>query len=176
MDAEQPARIGLPPGMSPADLPVESGTHRVERAAPPAFFPAPPGVPVAAEPVGVPETVAAPEPVAAPEREPARWGIVLPGDASRPLGSAVLVGRNPAPHPDYPGAELVVLPDEGKSVSKTHAVITVDGDAAGVRDLASTNGTVVVRAGTTVPAQHPVALQPGDIIQFGSFRVTVTHG
>lgn len=156
MDEEPPARIGLPPGVTPADRPVEPAPHRVERPAPPVFFPAPVVTPAAP----------------APER----WMLVLPGLPPRPLTSTVLVGRNPGPHPGYPDAELVVLPDEGRSVSKTHAVITIDGDALSVRDLTSTNGTAVLRDGAALLARSEVQLRAGDRIEFGSYPVVVTRG
>jgi len=155
--------------MSPADLPVQSSAPRVERAAPPVFFPASPGAPVLAQEGG--DSATAP-----PAPEPARWTLTLPGREPRALRTTVLVGRNPSPNPDYPSAELVALPDEGRSVSKTHAVIVIEADDASVRDLASTNGTAVVRAGTELTADDAVSLQPGDVIRFGSYPVTVGRG
>src|SRR5690606_9242235 len=61
-----------------------------------------------------------------------------------PLTGTALVGRNPAPRAGEPVPErLVAVPDERRSVSKTHLAVGVDGDGAWVRDRGSTNGTVV---------------------------------
>jgi DNA-binding winged helix-turn-helix (wHTH) protein len=69
-----------------------------------------------------------------------------------------LIGRDPR--------SAVWIEDE--SVSRRHALINVDADAATVEDLESTNGTFLNR-GTI---DGPAALQDGDIVRIGSIRLT----
>ena len=60
----------------------------------------------------------------------------------------VLLGRNPARGSAHPDAQLVLLQDPGKTVSKTHARLDFVDGAWGIRDLPSTNGIVLIdRAG-----------------------------
>ena len=61
--------------------------------------------------------------------------------------SAVLLGRNPARGSAHPGAQLVVLHDPDKTVSKTHARLDYFEGIWGIRDLQSTNGTVLIDSG-----------------------------
>lgn len=60
---------------------------------------------------------------------------------------AVLLGRNPARGSAHPGAQLVVLHDPDKTVSKTHARLDYFEGIWGIRDLQSTNGTVLIDGG-----------------------------
>ena len=56
----------------------------------------------------------------------------------------VLLGRNPARGSAHPDAQLVLLQDPGKTVSKTHARLDFVDGAWGIRDLQSTNGIVLI--------------------------------
>ncbi|WP_104135353.1 DUF5684 domain-containing protein [Cryobacterium sp. Y62] len=56
----------------------------------------------------------------------------------------VLLGRNPARGSAHPDAQLVLLQDPGKTVSKTHARLDFVDGAWGIRDLQSTNGIVFI--------------------------------
>ncbi len=59
----------------------------------------------------------------------------------------VLLGRNPSRGRTHPDAQLVVVTDAGKTVSKTHARIElVDGEWS-ITDLHSTNGVILKDAG-----------------------------
>ena len=58
------------------------------------------------------------------------------------------------------------VPLDDPSVSRRHARIVVDGDAVGVEDLKSKNGT---RVGG-VPVSQPVRLAKGDIVVFGAIE------
>jgi DNA-binding winged helix-turn-helix (wHTH) protein len=69
-----------------------------------------------------------------------------------------LIGRDPR--------SGVWLEDE--SVSRRHALISVDGDVANLEDLESTNGTFLNR--DTVDG--PAVLQDGDVVRIGSIRLT----
>ncbi|TFD18723.1 DUF5684 domain-containing protein [Cryobacterium sp. TMS1-13-1] len=56
----------------------------------------------------------------------------------------VLLGRNPTRGSAHPDAQLVLLQDPGKTVSKTHARLDFVDGAWGIRDLQSTNGIVLI--------------------------------
>jgi len=174
-------------------------------AAPIAFRPAPafptPGVapvaPAAPAVTPVPRVDAAPAPaVTAPETAPTPIAASMPtaapasvaatpdipvlvmADGTRhPLGSTVLIGRNPAAVGDWASADLLAVVDPLKSVSKTHAALQVDAGTIRVFDLNSTNGVVVVRAGrgtTVVEPGLPVETHVGDRVRLGDFEISIT--
>lgn len=93
------------------------------------------------------------------------------------LGAFALVGRNPARRDDEPLPDrLVTVPDERRSVSKTHLAVGVDPSGIWVRDRGSTNGTVV-----TLPDGAQVICAPGQrvrvpvgaTVSFGDFWFTI---
>ena len=84
-------------------------------------------------------------------------------------GSVVLIdgptafGRNPVQPPGHPNARLVPVEDPGRSVSKTHAVLTPQPGGVLVEDLHSTNGTSILtdRGHVVVPAEVRLAARVG---------------
>ncbi|WP_157509622.1 DUF5684 domain-containing protein [Leifsonia sp. Root4] len=58
----------------------------------------------------------------------------------------VLLGRNPAPLDEHPDAQLITVRDAGRTVSKTHASVQLQGAAWVITDLNSTNGVYVLDA------------------------------
>jgi pSer/pThr/pTyr-binding forkhead associated (FHA) protein len=94
---------------------------------------------------------------AAPVREAACW-LTLKGRSFALAAGENVIGRDPR--------SAVWLDDE--SVSRRHALISIDSDVARLEDLESTNGTLLNRA----PLELPVALQDGDVVQVGSLRLT----
>jgi hypothetical protein len=99
-------------------------------------------------------------------RRRARWWVQTTMGARVELtGAAAILGRRPAPHPLYPGAQLIALTDDALSVSATHAVLEFVGGEWQVTDLDSTNGVWLIdpvsggetelgaRNRTRVPAQ-----------------------
>lgn len=74
----------------------------------------------------------------------ATWELVPVSGAPIPLSSSVVIlGRRPAGDAAFPQAQLVAVPDEARTVSKTHARLELRDDAWIVTDLASTNGVLV---------------------------------
>lgn len=93
------------------------------------------------------------------------------------VSTFVLLGRNPARREDEPLPErIVTVPDERRSVSKTHLAAGVDRAGVWVRDRGSTNGTVI-----TLPDGAQVICAPGQqvrvpvgaTVSFGDFWFTV---
>lgn len=174
------ALIGLPPGLvGPAALRVQaSRPPRPESAVADdiVFFPVVPGVPV-------PSAAAAESPeetlVGLPRHAAAGWRIVLPDGESVDVVGSVFLGRDPVRAAGWPDAELRAVNDPTTSLSKTHALLEVDGGLLWVHDLDSTNGVFIVEAGReaveVVPGRR--ALVPaGAELEFGEYVVAVLHG
>lgn len=93
------------------------------------------------------------------------------------LTGIALVGRNPARRDDEPLPEhLVVVPDQRRSVSKTHLAVGVDANGTWVRDRGSTNGTVVTLAdGQQIicASGQEVRVPEGATVSFGDYWFTV---
>ncbi|MCI6531927.1 MAG: FHA domain-containing protein [Bifidobacterium animalis] len=107
-----------------------------------------------------------------------RWVILVDGTqlASVEPGTTVEIGRKPLrPLPDD-GKRRVEILDDSRSVSKRHAqlMVALDGRAF-LRDLNSTNGTFVVRAGDELVRLHggvDYPLQSDSVhVQFGDVPV-----
>jgi hypothetical protein len=74
--------------------------------------------------------------------------LLLPegGTPIRLTASSALLGRNPRAAASAPDAQLVTVPDISKTMSKTHALLTLTDGAWLVTDLDSTNGVLLVSA------------------------------
>ena len=93
-------------------------------------------------------------------------------------GGGLLIGRSPAAAPGEHGMALLALPDDGKSVSKTHLALVRSGDALIAVDRGSTNGSRLVRGGidrALVPGEG-VETAAGDVIRFGDRFAEVMIG
>jgi pSer/pThr/pTyr-binding forkhead associated (FHA) protein len=124
----------------------------------------------------------APEPVlgdtklAADTTMSGRTKVAVVLDDGRQLepGAITLVGRDPQPRADEPGAaRLSVL---HPTVSKTHASFRVARDSVHVTDRASTNGTTVIEADGSrrrLRAWTEERVDVGDEVLLGSYRVRV---
>jgi len=178
--------IGLPPGFVPSAPDHTSGTVKRERPERTrsgsddiVFFPAAPGVPVQ------PAPAAAEEPaeddatrVAARHAAPA-WRLVVPGYGPVPVEGTLFLGRNPVATAGHPDARVLAIADEAKSLSKTHAMLELDGDLLWVHDLDSTNGVWVVpvdgEAVEVVPG-HRAPVPAGGDLELGDLVIQVEHG
>lgn len=113
------------------------------------------------------------------QRRGARPTWILVGEDGRRIAvrSTVVVGRDPETG-DHTGALPAAIPDPERSVSKTHAVLTVAGGALRVDDLHSTNGTHVLSHGVESAVQpgQPLEIQPGDTVWFGDRAFVAEHG
>jgi hypothetical protein len=189
--AGAPAPAEEPPAQHPGHYiavpaSVESATHRINRPAPSTGAPDG-GAPAEAAPAdaaladAAPADAAASEetrlaPLAAPDAAHA-WELILPDGSRVRLTGPVLLGRDPAPIPERPDARLLPVRDEGKTVSKTHALVEPAPGGGGilVHDLFSTNGVAIdARGGRTVVTPGGEALAGRDAtIALGSFGIGV---
>lgn len=96
-------------------------------------------------------------------------------------GGTVYVGRRPS-LPRVPASgipQLVTVPSPGREVSSTHLALSAVGGAVVVRDMLSTNGTVVkapgVPARTLLRGESTVAV-PGAVLDLGDGNVIEVLG
>ena len=84
-------------------------------------------------------------------------------------GGGLLIGRSPAAAPGEHGMGLYALPDDAKSVSKTHIALVRSGNALIAVDRASTNGSSLIRGGIerALAPGEGVETADGDTIRFG---------
>jgi len=189
--------ITLPPGIA------DSATHRVANAriVPPpvtpvatsgvasgvdsgneiVFFPVTPGAPVVMPPAAAAtpsEPTALVEETRVSSPRQTMWSVVLPTGQSVPIASAVIIGRDPVANTSWPAATLLPALDPAKSLSKTHALLQIDGDVLWVHDLDSTNGVFVAAPGVDVVQVDPgtrVMVPDGAEVELGEFIVTVVR-
>lgn len=177
----EPARPAPSVDPEPVDPePVEpaetSGTGTADAGSAPAtsFVPRPPPPPppamVPAAPASAPTPVpapaaAAPDPVddagdvdddpttVSPRRVPPAVSATIVASTGQrfQVGGRVLLGRRPSPAAGEEYDAVLVIVDEGKTVSKTHLELSVDRDRIMVTDLGSGNGTVI-----ETPGEQPV--------------------
>lgn len=107
------------------------------------------------------------------------FALELPDGERIQLRGPLLLGRNPAPRPEQPDAELRSLVDPRMSVSKTHTVVVPGRRSLRVTDLHSTNGTTITDASGAVtvclPGEAYVA-DAGSTIGIGEFPIRVVVG
>ncbi|HAQ60059.1 MAG TPA: hypothetical protein DCR63_06730 [Microbacterium sp.] len=78
-------------------------------------------------------------------RRRAVWALVPNPGAPVPLtAEIVIIGRRPHREPEDGDAQLIVIPDETRTVSKTHARMELTADGWTIVDLDSTNGVILI--------------------------------
>ncbi len=105
-------------------------------------------------------------------------GIAIRFDDGREVTveGTVLIGRNPAAAEGEDVEHLIDFADMGRSVSKTHLQLRVDGATVWVADRNSTNGTAVTGADgfrNQLTPGSPVAARIGDTVHFGDRSFTI---
>lgn len=108
---------------------------------------------------------------------PRAYVLELDGGGRIHLGGRVLIGRNPTLQPGEAGT-LVPIPDDTRSVSKTHLAIDVEGGTIQVTDRHSTNGSAIVRGGkeTRLVGGVPTRAELGDVVMLGDRRAVISRG
>ncbi|POX66743.1 FHA domain-containing protein [Microbacterium sp. Ru50] len=102
--------------------------------------------------------------------QPRRYVLRLEPGGTYPLDHPIVLGRAPRAA-QHPGARIVSVPSARKEVSGTHVEVSLDADMLVVRDLGSTNGTIVrdasgdaelLRSGATARVAPGAVLDLGD--------------
>lgn len=104
------------------------------------------------------------------------WAIDVPGRPVEVVDGAVILGRSASPLSDWPGAKLISVDDDTRSVSKNHAVFVAHEGILTVEDLESTNGIVVTLAdGSEVDAgrRGRVELDDDSTVELGELLIRV---
>ena len=104
------------------------------------------------------------------------WVAELDDGREIPVRGLVLLGRNPQPEEGEADAELVKLPDESRTVSKTHLALGVDDAGLFVVDRGSTNGSTITapgQAAVPVGAFHAVPVSEGSVVSIGDHWVRI---
>jgi hypothetical protein len=138
---------------------------------PPGFTPAPP------EPASYDEPASDDRDTVIAPRAGTGWRLTTPTGEVVVVDGPLLVGRDPNPEL-APDATTWVLNDPELTVSKTHALLGLEDGVAWVEDWNSTNG-VALRRGVAELVLEPRARTPlrdGDVIEFGTYKVSVTGG
>ncbi|WP_396658408.1 DUF5684 domain-containing protein [Microbacterium sp.] len=101
------------------------------------------------------------------------WSLVLPlGAPVAVTADVVIIGRRPSADLTRPGAQLVPVSDDTRTVSKTHARLERTGAGWTIVDLDSTNGVILVREdgvevelepGTSAPATERFLLGDAEL-------------
>ncbi|WP_394942350.1 RDD family protein [Psychromicrobium sp. YIM B11713] len=94
------------------------------------------------------------------------------------LDGAALIGRNPSGYDGEVIDQLIAVPDESRSISKTHLHVRTADEGLWVTDRQSTNGSAVVSAEGSVNrlVAGDAALAPvGSTVRFGDRSLTVVR-
>jgi hypothetical protein len=195
---DKPGFIVPPPGLIPAAPETVPDTRRTAPPRPslPVFVPTAPGQ-AAPAPASPPPATAAPAPAtaetpAAPATaetpvvdvpadsgaspEVGRWRLILADGSRLTVPPSIVLGRKPQATGEWQAATELPLDDPERSVSKTHAVLFVDGADLVVVDLHSTNGVVVVTDDdrvTTLAAGDRHRIEASATIELGRFSLRV---
>lgn len=108
-----------------------------------------------------------------------RGGVwYLTADGSPPVrlvGQSALIGRNPVSRPEYPRAQLIVLADPDKTVSKTHAHLALADGRWSITDLDSTNGVYLVTdAGDEIEIEIGQSVEATESFRLGDLTVSIS--
>ena len=102
--------------------------------------------------------------------------VLVAGEERVEIATTALLGRNPVAPAGMAVDEIVRVMDMSRSVSKTHAKLTWDGQVLSIEDQGSTNGTTVRRAdGTHIPCPpgSAVLAMPGEGLHLGDKAYSV---
>ena len=102
----------------------------------------------------------------------------LTAEHSAPIrlaGTSALVGRNPTASANYPRAQLVILADPDKTVSKTHAHLSFANGRWSITDLNSTNGVYLMSAsGDETEIEIGIGVQATDSFRLGDLTINLS--
>ena len=106
-----------------------------------------------------------------------RWQLVPASGSPIALSADVaILGRRPAADPAFPGAQLVAVADDARTVSKTHARIERRGEHWLVTDLDSTNGVLIATLmGEEVEIEPGTELAAGERFFLGDEEFQLQH-
>lgn len=103
--------------------------------------------------------------------------IVMDDNEEFSLLEPVILGRNPAPQPNFPNAQLQPVRDDTMRMSKTHVVIFADDDKVKIYDPGSRNGVIfdIDDKRVRIPVGTQVAIPDGAVVHIGGRFLQVLH-
>ncbi len=110
-------------------------------------------------------------------RKKVSWQL-LPsvGDPIALSADVVILGRRPAPDAAFPQAQLVSVPDQARTVSKTHARLELRGERWAITDLGSTNGVLLhTLMGEEIEIEPGTELDAGERFYLGDEEFRLQH-
>lgn len=114
--------------------------------------------------------------VAPPRKPRGTWHLVLPDGTAHSVAGTTVIGRQPDAAAAPGATATLAIDDPDGLVSKSHAVIELNGGRLAVRDLGSTNGAVVLAADgseSEVSSDSATPLDDGFEVELGSFVIKV---
>lgn len=182
-----PAELATPPAPQPPSAPVvppsapavrEPSRPVVKPASQPVVQPAsqplvrPPIQPVVQQP-SAPPVQQPSQPVVPPQQTTVR--LTLDTGEEYTLSAATIFGRNPDDVEAFGPAQREPVPDNTRTVSKTHFALRPLADGIEVRDLGSTNGTYLLRQGVErqIASGTSLIAVPGDVVRFGDRMIRI---
>lgn len=101
--------------------------------------------------------------------------LVLDSGEEYVLSGPTVFGRNPEEDASYGPAHREAVPDDTRSVSKTHFALRPLAGGVEVRDLNSTNGTYLLHESVEreVASGAPLTAVPGDVVRFGDRMIRI---
>lgn len=128
-----------------------------------------PGITAVESEMQLTQQVAIPLQVPKPSAGNSRYLVTRDDGTQFDPHSVALIGRNPGPNPKFPGAQLISLNDDTRTVSKTHLAVGVGQDGPWVQDLHSTNGSALASEISTEPLVPEVrtSIAAGARVSFG---------
>lgn len=163
-------------GGAPAAVPPAAPLPAPSPIAPATAAPPPPGIPAGPSDLTVLAGAIPVAPVPRPAATVASWALELDQGSVLPMDRAWVLGRSPVAPPSHPEAEPFAVPDETRSLSKTHLVLAPTGQGIEVTDLHSTNGVTITRPGGApdpLVAGVPVVVPDGTVLTMGQRKVVV---
>lgn len=115
--------------------------------------------------------------ILAPRRS--TWSLSGPDGVAHPIRLPTVIGRAPQRLADRDDVEVLPLVDPTKSLSKSHALLELDGDGLTIRDLGSTNGILLVdetNREVMLPVDIRVPVVAGTRFELGDFVLIIDRG
>lgn len=110
-------------------------------------------------------------------RRSAAWLLTPAAGRAVPItAEVVILGRSPVADPNFSAAQLVVILDDTRTMSKTHARLELHDNTWAIIDLDSTNGVVLLHEdGSEVEAISGVPVPAGERFLLGDAEMLLTR-
>lgn len=110
-------------------------------------------------------------------RKKVTWQLIpASGEPIALSAEVVILGRRPSADGAFPRAQLVPVPDQARTVSKTHARLELRGERWLITDLGSTNGVLLhTLMGEEIEIEPGTELDAGERFYLGDEEFRLQH-